>query len=210
MNNNNHSRIFTNIYEHKHWGDNSSLEYNGSSGSGSEVAYNINTYIPLLKKVIKELNIRIINDLGCGDFKCGKLIYDDMKIIYNGYDVYKKIIDYNNKNNRDDTLYKKYNFIHLDIYNKKEEIKKADVCILKDVLQHWSTENIYNFIDYLCINKVCKYILISNCCNQISDNQDNITGSCRGLSANFYPLKKYNANIIYKYDTKEVSLIKVY
>ncbi len=217
----NHKNIFTNIYENKHWGDNGINEYNGSSGSGSDVSYNINTYVPLLRNIIIQLNINSINDLGCGDFKCGKYIYDDLSVIYNGYDAYDKVIEYNKKvyktnkynfnlNNNYDLFYSKYNFIHLDFCNQKEEIKKADLCILKDVIQHWSLENIYNFIDYLCINKICKYILICNCCNQTCDNTNIPTGSCRGLSAKYYPLKAYNPTILLNYNTKEVSLIRVY
>jgi len=41
--------VFTHIYETKWWGDNSNQEYSGSIGGGSDVEYNINTYIPLLK-----------------------------------------------------------------------------------------------------------------------------------------------------------------
>lgn len=211
-----HKNIFTNIYENKHWGDNGISGYNGSSGSGSDVSYNINTYVPLLREIIIRLNINSINDLGCGDFKCGKYIYDDLPVLYRGYDAYDKVIDYNKKEyktnyyNYNNLFYSKYNFYHLDFCNEKEEIKKADLCILKDVIQHWSLENIYNFIDYLYINKICKYILICNCCSQMWDNTDIPTGSCRGLSANYFPLKRYNASILLNYNSKEVSLIQVY
>ena len=211
-------KIFTYIYESKHWGDNGVAGYNGSSGSGSDVNYNIKTYVPMLRDLLEKLDIRSVNDLGCGDFRCGKYIYDDFDISYFGYDAYKKVIDYNNnvyKNqiydfSQNQLIYQKYRFIHSDFCNQKEEIRKADLCILKDVIQHWSLQNIYTFLDYLCENKICKYILICNCCNQTCDNSDIPTGSCRGLSANFYPLKKYDPVIVYKYDTKEVSLIKVY
>ncbi len=217
----NHKSIFTNIYENKHWGDNGITEYNGSSGSGSDVSYNINTYVPLLRSIIVQLNINSVNDLGCGDFRCGKYIYEDLPILYTGYDAYDKVIEYNQKiykekkydymiHKNNQLLYSKYNFIHLDFFNQKEEIKKADLCILKDVIQHWALQDIYNFIDYLCIHKICKYILICNCCDQYYDNTDIPTGSCRGLSAKYYPLKAYNPIILLNYNTKEVSLIKVY
>jgi len=91
-------QVFTNIYEHRTWGNNDMLEYNGSSGGGSDISYNKDTYIPFLKKFIVDNNIKTIVDLGCGDFKCGKLLYDDLDISYTGYDAYKKIIDYHLKN----------------------------------------------------------------------------------------------------------------
>jgi hypothetical protein len=197
--------IFTEIYEKKIWGDNNSLEYNGTSGGGSEIDYNKFSYIPFLKNFIIYKNIKNIVDLGCGDFKCGKLIYDDLDINYTGYDTYKKIIEYHLKQHP----LGKYSFIHLDFYNNKENIINGDMCILKDVLQHWSLDNIYNFLDYLVKYKKFKYILICNCCNQTQDNTDIKNGDSRPLSCNYFPLKKYNPIKLYKYNTKEVSVIEI-
>ena len=197
--------IFTKVYENKVWGDNNNEEYNGSSGWGSDIDYNKDNYIPFLKNFILKNNIKNICDLGCGDFKCGKLIYDDLDIKYRGYDAYKKIIDYNSKNNSPI----KYSFVHLDFCNKKEHIINGDLCILKDVIQHWSLKNINTFLDYLVENKKFKYILICNCCNQTEDNTDILNGEFRPLSCNFFPLKKYNPMKLLNYHSKEVSLIEL-
>jgi hypothetical protein len=198
-------QTFTNVYESNLWGNNNNTEYNGSSGSGSDVDYNKDTYVPFLKKYILNNNIKNIVDLGCGDFKCGKLIYDDLDILYTGYDTYKKIIDYNSKQHS----LPKYSFIHLDFYNKKESIIKGDLCILKDVIQHWSLDHIYTFLDYLVENKLFKYILICNCCNQKQDNLNIKDGEWRQLSCDFFPLKKYNPIKLYNYHSKEVSVIEI-
>jgi DNA-binding beta-propeller fold protein YncE len=64
-------------------------------------------------------------------------------------------------------------------------------------------------LDYLVETKKYKYILITNCCNQLNDTIDIIDGQWRQLSSKFLPLKKYNATQIYKYDTKEVSVIEI-
>lgn len=203
--------IFTNIYENNTWGSNDNMwknknkEYNGSSGGGSKIIYNINTYIPLLKQFILQNCIKSIVDLGSGDFLCGKIIYSDLNVIYNGYDAYKKVIDYNSKY----YLQPKYTFTHLDFCNNPDKIINGDLCILKDVIQHWSLQNIYTFLDYLTENKMFKYILICNCCYQTEDNTDIVDGEFRPLSCDFLPLKKYNPIKIYKYDTKEVSIIKL-
>jgi hypothetical protein len=198
-------KIFTNIYEKKVWGNNKNDNYNGSSGGGSDIDYNKNSYIPFLKEFIKKNNIKSVADLGCGDFRCGPLIYDDLNITYTGYDTYKKVVDYNSKKH----LSPKYKFINLDFCNNKQDIINSDLCILKDVLQHWSINNIYNFLDYLVEQKKFKYILICNCCNQQQDNKDIIDGECRGLSCDFLPLKKYKPTKLYKYNTKEVSVIQL-
>ena len=96
----------------------------------------------------------------------------------------------------------------MDIFNEWENIISTDLCIIKDVLQHWRLDDIYTFLDNIMNSKKFKYIIICNCCNQVRDNPDLlITGGFRPLSAVFFPLKRYGAKIIFKYNTKEVSLI---
>ena len=80
---------------------------------------------------------------------------------------------------------------------------------MKDVIQHWSLDNIYSFLDYLVENKKFKYILICNCCNQMQDNTDITNGDFRHLSYKYFPLKKYNAIKLYNYHSKEVSIIEI-
>jgi hypothetical protein len=196
--------FFTNVYETKLWGDNNNSEYNGSSGGGSDLDFNKDTYVPFLKKFIVDNSIKTIVDLGCGDFRCGTLIYDDLDIKYTGYDTYKKIIDYNLKQ----YSLPKYFFEYCDIFNNKENIINADLCILKDVMQHWRINEIYTLLDYLVENKIFKYILICNCCSQLKDDPEN-NDRFTPLSINFFPLKKYNPIKLYNYYTKEVSLISI-
>ena len=198
-------QIFTNVYEHCIWGNNNNFEYKGSSGGGSDIDFNKDSYVPFLNKFITGKNIKTVVDLGCGDFKCGKLIYDDLDILYTGYDVYKKITDYNS------TQYSlpKYSFTYLDFCNNKESIINGDLCILKDVIQHWSLDNIYTFLDYLIEFKKFKYILICNCCNQTQDDTNIQTGDCRPLNCEYLPLKKYNPIKLYNYHSKEVSVIEI-
>jgi len=198
-------QVFINVYENNIWGNNNIAEYNGSSGPGSSIDYNKDNYIPFVKKFITDNNIKHIVDLGCGDFRCGSLIYDDLDILYTGYDVYNKVIDYNS------THYPlpKYYFTHLDFCNNKNSIVNGDLCILKDVIQHWSLDNIYAFLDYLVEHKKFKYILICNCCNQLQDNTDIANGDFRQLSCGFFPLKKYNPIKLFNYHFKEVSVIEI-
>ncbi len=202
--NENHLNIFTKIYESSEWGSNKNDQYNGSSGGGSTIEYNKDYYIPFLKKFIIDNNIKSIIDLGSGDFRCGELIYNDLEDIkYTGYDAYNKVVQYN-KNKFKDNL--KYEFINLDFFNQKENIKNGDLCILKDVLQHWKLNEIYTFMDYIIYNKKFKYVLLCNCCNQ-KTNDFNNTGRSLPLSCDFLPLKKYNPKKLFNYHTKEVSLI---
>lgn len=194
--------IFTNIYEKSIWGNNNNTDYLGSSGSGSDVQYNKH-YIQFLKHLITNNEIKSVVDLGCGDFRIGKLLYDDLNVVYTGYDAYKNVIEYNKKQHS----LPKYTFAHLDFYTYKENIQNGDLCILKDVIQHWSLNEIYSFLDYLTESKKFKYILLINCCNQRVNDTNCTTGDFRHLSCNYLPLKKYNPFKIGNYNTKEISII---
>jgi len=194
---------FTKIYQTKPWGDNNKIGYSGSSGPGSRVLNNI-TYIPFLKKLVKDLKIESIVDIGCGDFQCGHLLYDDVDVTYIGYDTYKDVVLYNsNKYTKP-----KYTFVHSDVYTNRDQVASGDLCILKDVLQHWRLNHIYTFMDYIIEKKLFKHILLINCENQLSDDTDiHEIGAFRPLSCDYLPLKKYNPKKLVKYHTKEVSLI---
>jgi hypothetical protein len=100
----------------------------------------------------------------------------------------------------------KYTFKHSDFFSEKESIECGDLCILKDVLQHWKMDEITVFLDFLVTSKKFKYILIINCCNQKCDNPEN-EGRGTPLSCEFLPLKKFNPVKLFNYSTKEVSLI---
>ena len=191
--------IFTQIYETCEWGNNNVIGYNGSSGCGSSIQFNLG-YIPFLKGMITKNSIKSVVDLGCGDFVCGPLIYDDLDIVYTGYDTYKKVIEYN-------SIHSKYSFVHLDFFTNKEDIISGDLCILKDVLQHWSLSQIYTFLDYLVETQKFKYILICNCAFQTEDDTDVHTGGHRSLSCMYYPLKKYNPIKLGNYYSKEISIV---
>jgi hypothetical protein len=192
--------IFTHIYETNQWGQDEHTEYKGSSGEGSEIHYNQDTYVPFLKTFIRQLDIRSVTDLGCGNFKCGPLIYDDLSIDYLGYDTYEKIVNANK------SRYPGYAFTHLDFYTDRYAIRSSDLCILKDVIQHWKMEEIYSFLDYLVETKKFKYILLCNCCDQSTDHPEN-ERRCTSLSIDLFPLKKYNPVKLYNYHSKEVSVI---
>ena len=197
--------VFTNIYENATWGTNRNSSYKGSSGDGSTIGYNITTYVPVVKEFIQTNGIKTVVDLGCGDFRCGPLLYEDLDILYTGYDAYSKVVEYNSSQH----LAPKYTFKHLDFCNNKEEIGKADLCIIKDVLQHWPLQDIYTFLDYLVETKQFKYILITNCYVNAVDNTDISMGEWRALSSTCLPLTKYGLKRLYTYNTKEVSVLEI-
>ena len=208
-----HVEAFTKVYENNIWGDNNNSNYEGSSGTGSHIKYNIKTYVPFLKYFIKKYKIKNVVDLGSGDFLIGLLIYDKMGVDYTGYDAYKTLVDYNNKKYEG---YGKYKFIHSDFraLDERKKIVPAELCILKDVVQHWPTSDIIEFIDYLIESKKFKYILLINCFTGNPENNekhrtDIKPGQFSSLSSKTYPLNNYNLEVVYSWDTKEVSLLTI-
>lgn len=195
---------FQNIYERCVWGDNQHGEYKGSSGGGSSVEYNLTTYIPFLRKFILGRDVKSVVDLGCGDFRCGEATYGDLDITYHGYDVYGPLIESNRKAFPEP----KYKFTTLDFYEHRNEIESADLCILKDVLQHWPVEYIVTFLREIIASKKFKFILITNCCSGAVENQDIEIGGSRPLSYRQQPLKQFKPIPMYIYNTKEVCMIK--
>ena len=139
---------FTKVYENNIWGDNNDPNYEGSSGTGSDIKYNSKTYVPFLKHFIKKHKIKNVVDLGSGDFLVGLLIYDKMGVNYTGYDAYKKITDYNSIKH----LLPKYTFTHLDFCDNKENIVNGDLCILNMLI---------NIIMISILNLLMNIILIN-------------------------------------------------
>ena len=197
----NASEVFGEVFVINDW---SSTE--SRSGMGSTLEYTINTrkQLPLLWEAY---DINKVVDIGCGDFYIGPSIYDSLDISYTGYDVYKKVIDYLSKKYQKQ---KKYNFVHSDVTNDKENIKNADLCILKDVVQHWELSDIYSFLDYIIKHKKFKYILLCNSLYTSDTTGKEIrTGDYKPRSCEHLPLSKYNPKKLYNYGDKEVSYISL-
>jgi hypothetical protein len=204
----NYIEVFQNIYETSKWGNNKDPLYKGSSGKGSSIDFNMQ-YIRSLKNIIRNSNgnIRQIIDLGCGDWRCGRAIYDELmndprlNIEYMGYDAYVGVVSANRER------YPDYNFEHADIFNDREKLVGGDMCILKDVIQHWNNRDLNTMLQYLCESRKYKYILICNCCSQNYDDEDTSIGGFRALTSKMSPLKKYGARMLFKYNKKEVCYI---
>jgi len=163
-------------------------------------------YISFLQKFINDNKLKVIVDVGCGDFEIGSNIYNTLDVYYFGYDVYEEIINYDKKEHLPEY---KYHFNVLDCYNNIKELPLGDLCIVKDVFQYWSNNSINVFLNYLIKNKRFKYILIVNSCGQQMDNCNTATGQYRELSCDYEPLKKFNPVKLLNYISKEVSLITI-
>ena len=195
----NYSREFQAVYQHDLWG--------GGSGLGSSV--NATTdYNQCLTEFLRNTGVTQVTDLGCGDWQSSHLIYDQLGPIDSlGIDCVPTVISENR--NR----YPRYCFQHTDVVANPGSVRDSEVYILKDVLQHLRTADIYRLLDHLTRTS-CRYIIITNYAGQEHDDEDlpdrqNVARS-RGLCAKYTPLKKYGAIPLRTYhggETKEISLI---
>ena len=138
------ANIFSKIYNDSYWGK--------GSGDGSDPK-KVVKYISLIEDFIKRNKLNSVVDLGCGDWQFSNLIKFN-NINYLGIDVVESVVENNNKKYSTDNI----TFEKLKSYN---EIPKADLLLVKDVLQHLPQEEVKKIIDNLFSNY--KFIIVTNC-----------------------------------------------
>ena len=166
----NNNEVFDLIYKKKYWNDSTNLN-NYSSGLGTENK-NTEQYIYYLNNFISSNNINSIVDIGCGDFKIGKRICEENKFIkYTGIDVSSIIIE-NNTN-----FYANENINFKCIDASKKDLPIADLCCIRQVLQHINNNDIIKILNNV---KQFKYVLITEHLPidefLIKKNNDKLTG----------------------------------
>lgn len=158
----NHNQIFTDIYKGRKWGtDNKSQFY---SGSGSDDEHSMQ-YVKVISDFIKYNNIKTVVDLGCGDFRIGKRITQLNQINYTGVDVVEELTDYNNKNFKQDNI----QFLYRNIV--RDKIPDGELCLIRQVLQHLSNEDIKTILNKC---KKYKYFVVTEHLPVNADNEPNI------------------------------------
>ena len=140
---------FTEIYDKKKWGK---RDGKGSSGSGSNCSPDTKWYISLLMRHIEETESKSICDMGCGDWEFSKTI-DWSGLHYTGIDCVKSVIDNNRLNYEKDNI----KFIHGEAGDIPEGY---DFVILKDVIQHWTDEQIEEILPQILSKN--KYVFLGN------------------------------------------------
>ena len=174
-----HTQIFDKIYSNKTWGE----TYNGqsTSGDGSHLAYIIQPYINMVNSFLSETKPSSIVDLGCGDFNIGKnfvpfthqYIASDVSSVI----LERNKVEYSNFNN--------VNFVLIDI--TKNNLPKADVGFIRQVLQHLSNQSIKKFVTYVNQHKPFKHLLVTeqlSNSNTFRENIDKPTGSGTRVNLN--------------------------
>jgi SAM-dependent methyltransferase len=128
----NHRDIFNSIYSKNLWGY--------GSGTGS-LAENTQEYRRFLHNFLRSNQIRSVVDIGCGDWQFSRLM-DWKGIRYIGIDV-SDVVLLNTQQFANDGV----SFICADV--RHEPLPSAELVLIKDVMQHWSNEDIVTFLPRL-------------------------------------------------------------
>jgi hypothetical protein len=81
----------------------------------------------------------------------------------------------------------------------------ADLLVLKDILQHWTDEEVIMFMDWATTSGKYKFIFITNCSGENTGTLDT-PGRWRGLTETHPLLAKYGLRRIFSYGTKRCLL----
>jgi SAM-dependent methyltransferase len=140
--------LFTEYYNKNSWNGKESL-----SGPGSD--YEQTKYlIPELQILLKELNIRTMLDVPCGDFNWMKKV-DLSGIKYIGGDIVSKMIAKNSQKYES----KNISFKIIDLVN--DQLPTVDLVIVRDCLVHLSNKDIARALNNIK-NSKSKYLLTTN------------------------------------------------
>ena len=139
-------KAFTRIYREHTWGG----TFKSGPGSDPEL---LRAYSTLLADVLTERQVHSVVDVGCGDWALGRTL-DWSGVDYTGLDIVPDVVENLNVNFRSNSI----RFCCLDVVS--DALPQADLCIIKDVLQHLSNNSVRSLLGRL--NNYFAAALITN------------------------------------------------
>jgi SAM-dependent methyltransferase len=127
---------FQSIYRAKRWGDDGNPFYSGHGSRGPVCEQ----YCAAVVKFIEDRQVRSVVDLGCGDFSVGRRIQEATGVRYTGIDVVPELIEHL----KSTVHHPLVEFQCADI--TRDKLPSADLCLIRQVLQHLSNEEIHRVL----------------------------------------------------------------
>jgi SAM-dependent methyltransferase len=141
--------VFTDIYLQGKWGKGESPFFSGT-GSIEETYL---PYIQFMQDFIRKHEIKFIVDLGCGDFRVGNQLTQQLDIFYTGCDIVRPLIEYNQKHFGNERIkFQQRNMI-------TDELPGGELCVIRQVFQHLSNESILKVLPKL---KKYRFVVIAD------------------------------------------------
>ncbi|HXE55153.1 MAG TPA: class I SAM-dependent methyltransferase [Tepidisphaeraceae bacterium] len=165
----NHGEIFSQVYRNNTWLI--------GSGTGSQEASTA-PYRRLLQRLLRRLKPRLVVDLGCGDWTFSRLL-DWRNTHYRGIDVVPSIVARNRR------LFgsSRIRFSRMDLQQRLPP--PADLYLLKDVLQHWTDDEVLGFLRRMAGRRM----LITNTVPWGVNRPLEIAGEYRPLDIRLWPFE---------------------
>lgn len=177
-------------------------QYKDCSGPGSDYSYTW-PYRLFLEKFIFDHDIKSILDLGCGDMRVMGAV-DLQGANYHGVDCILERIQKNIEDEHTGVYSEGFRTFKFSPFNTWASYQ-SDLIVCKDVLQHWSTADVQNFLSKLKVSRF-KFALITNCNYGPTTNVDIETGGWRSLDLTKSPFSV--GEVVFSWETKDVVLIK--
>jgi hypothetical protein len=111
--------VFTEIYQNREWGQGEGRDFFSGPGSNSEAA---RPYADFVRSFMSEHGIRSVVDVGCGDYRVGRMISPACRR-YVGVDIVESLIEENNWLFGSDTV----SFRHIDM--SRDEPPEGELCL---------------------------------------------------------------------------------
>lgn len=159
--------VFTRIYESNKWGDAESVS---GKGSNLDVTAKLRAELPAL---LKELNVKTLLDIPCGDFNWMKEV--DLSVEqYLGADIVRALIAENQRLYGSD----RRTFMSLDLI--RDPLPQVDAILCRECLVHLSFNDIGEAVDN--IRRSGSGYLLTTHFPAIRENRDVVTGKHHSLN----------------------------
>jgi SAM-dependent methyltransferase len=132
------AEVFSHIYSRNMWGGNQG-EFNSGNGSSDALSAD---YVKAIARLVKKEGVRSILDIGCGDFRVGRLV-ESFVDRYIGVDVVPSLITHL----REKWENEKISFLAADA--RTNTLPEADLVLVRQVLQHLSNADICMVLENL-------------------------------------------------------------
>lgn len=189
--------IFTDIYARNVW--------HGGSGPGSDPAF-CAPLAAFLHEYLQEHRISSLCDLGCGDLQWIPALVERAQIRYVGVDCVETLLAAHRKKHPAP----RYMFYCADVSTMPViEIPHASAYFIKDVLQHWPSDNIYHFVNEFFCARPDAIFLTVNCDHQTSDTRElDAQYHFAPLNGAFEPLRRFRPEKLFAWGGKTLYRLK--
>jgi hypothetical protein len=186
--------VFSAIYEADRW--------TGGSGPGSRPEF-CRPLVGWLTRYIQDSGARSLVDLGCGDFQWMPAVLAATGIDYTGVDVYGPLLDGHR------ARHPGRKFVALDFSTAPATaIPEADLYWSKDVLQHWPSRRIAEFLGRFFEARPAARLLVCNCTGQAADVRElDARWHFAPLDGSRPPLAAWSPRLVFAWGGKHVYLL---